>query len=455
MRFPIRHQILLPMASVMLVTILGVSALSAYFSAKRTRLRTEHQLRDVARTLASASFPLNNTVLQQISELSGADFVVTDAKGNPLSSSHQELREVPDEWKVQTVDTLDLDRTVRVGTTPYFYAAVRRQPRLPGDQPKVLHIYYPKESWDQAIWQSVYPPLAAGGIALALVVMLAVAIASRTTRPIGQLRDQVDRIACGDYQPVPLPKRDDEIHDLAESISRLATMLARYEDEVRRNERLRTLGQLGGGIAHRMRNSITGCRMALDLHRRECPLQSDEESLDVAVQQLELMEKYLKRFLTLGRLHTPPESPVDLVSVVENILPLVRPAAQHVGVDLRFTPPAAPCPTILGDTDALEQLLVNLILNAVDAACESDHAHVTVAVSDNGDHVQLQVIDSGPGPAAHVQDQLFEPLVTEKPDGTGLGLAVAKEIAEQHRGTIHWKRQEEQTHFIVEIPTLK
>jgi nitrogen-specific signal transduction histidine kinase len=66
--------------------------------------------------------------------------------------------------------------------------------------------------------------------------------------------------------------------------------------------------------------------------------------------------------------------------------------------------------------------------------------------------VTLTVSDSGPGPAGNVRDQLFEPFVSEKPDGVGLGLSVAREVVEQHAGRIHWRRVGGMTQFTVELP---
>jgi signal transduction histidine kinase len=279
-------------------------------------------------------------------------------------------------------------------------------------------------------------------------------LAARVTRPINKLQSQVARIAEGDFQPLPVPERNDEIRDLAAAINRMAQMLARYEDQVRRAERLRTLGQLGGGIAHQMRNAATGCRMALDLHRRDCPPGIDFESLDVAGRQLTLMEKYLQRFLTLGRASARQHAPVDLAALVESVLPLVRPSAQHVGVELEFSPPPESL-VVQGDAESLEQLLVNLLLNGVEAAASNPKVGrpaVRVCLSrGDGSRIQLEVRDTGPGPATTIGTDIFEPLVTEKPDGTGLGLSVAREITQQHGGHIRWERSGMETCFIVEL----
>jgi signal transduction histidine kinase len=434
------------------------SGTTAWVAARRTRLQIETQLRDVARTLAESSFPLTEAVLRQTRGLSGAEFAVADPQGGVLAATLpvESLTAAP---APQRPAQLELRDTATISGRGYFHAVVERQPRARTAVIERLHIFYPEEQWRQAWRDAVAPPLLIGAAAMLIMAAVIGWLAANLTRPIARLRRQVEQIAQGDFRPLPAPPRDDEIRDLANSVNRMAEMLARYEDEVRRRERLRTLGQLGGGIAHQMRNAATGCRMALDLYRRSHDA-GDDEDLAVAVRQLELMETYLRRFLTLGAEHGAPRATVDLAQVVENILPLVRPTASHLDVDLRWTPPDEPL-LLRGDEVGLAQLVVNLTLNAIEATSGSaSERHKAVQVrlfrrEDDRGAASLEVADNGPGPGAEIRDRLFEPLVTDKPDGAGLGLAVAKEIAELHRGAIRWERRGEWTFFIVEFPLLK
>jgi len=454
MRWPLRNQIIVPMALVMLGTLAGASVLNAWLSARRVRAQIERQLRNVTQTLAEPNFVLTDAVLRKMQGLSGAEFVLIDDAGAILASSKSmdAFSQLPHLEPTDQWSQLTLGDAIRIDDGRYFHATVRMPRRSVPGQNGVLHILYPEQSYREAWLGAVFPPLAVGGVALVLVVVLAVVIASRVSRPMDRLRGQVEHIAEGDFRPLPLPSRNDEVLDLAKSINRMAEMLARYEDEVRANERLRTLGQLGSGMAHQMRNSVTGCRMALDLHRRECSSEGESESLDVAARQLALMEKYLQRFLTLGHAPPKPHTQVDLSQLVESVLPLVRPAARHVGVELRWARPDGPC-IIEGDADALEQLVVNLLLNAIEAAAQADERLVTVNVCpSSGGGFATEILDSGEGPAPEIQETLFEPFVTNKADGTGLGLSVANEIAEQHGGKIRWERRDGMTCFCVEFP---
>jgi signal transduction histidine kinase len=460
-------QILLPLAGLALVSVLAVTALNAYLSVRRARLRIEGQLRGVARTLSGSAFPLTSGVLAQTAALSGAEFVVTDAAGEVVATSRRDFRTVPDEWEVRAWDELTLGSPVQIGSRRYFHAAVQRLPRSADERPTVLHVFFPEESWRQALWDAITSPLLVGGGALVVAVLLAVAIASRVTHPLRQLGAEVDKIAHGEFRAVALPSRNDELRDLAEAVDRMARTLAMYEQQVRRNERLRTLGQLGGGMAHQIRNAATGCRMALDLLARDNPAAGKSEHLAVATRQLELMEEYLRRLLTLGRQPaSPPQDLVDLTAVVEIALKLVAPTARHVHVNLDFRRPDRPM-VVRGDLDALQQLLVNLLINAVDAAgCPRDdgagatdgaaarspgRVSVDLSVRDE-DRFELTVVDTGPGPSEEIRPVLFDPLVTDKPDGSGLGLTVAREIAEQHNAAIRWERRDDTTCFVVEFP---
>ncbi len=127
----------------------------------------------------------------------------------------------------------------------------------------------------------------------------------------------------------------------------------------------------------------------------------------------------------------------------------------HAGVALVHDESSAPL-LVRGDAPALRQLIANLVLNALDATRgQPEQATIAVDVERlNGERVALRVCDSGPGPAADVADRLFEPFVTNKPEGTGLGLYVARRVVESHHGSIAWDRLGGQTRFSVVLPLL-
>jgi len=452
---------MLPMTSLMLATVVGLSATFAWMAAAQQRKETEQQLRDVAQTLGRSSFPLTDSVLGQMKGLAGAEFVLLDDTGAIRATTRQdwELSDLPRETASQEPPELLWAKTVKVGDEKFFHAAVLVTPRDPSTKGQVLNILYPVELYERELRAAVYPAIVIGCLSLLLVAAAASAIAARVSRPLSRLQRQVDRIAKGDFQPLPLPPNQDEIRDLSQAVNHMAEMLALYERKIRHTEQVRTLGQLGGALAHQLRNSVTGARMAVDLHRAECPAPDQDEGLEVATRQLLLMERYLQKFLSLGaRPRRAPEE-IDLAQVLESLLPLVGPAAKHAGVTLEVELPSPPL-TLWGELDGIEHLLLNLLLNGVEAASEAacEHAsssapaQVRVALASAGARARLIVEDTGSGPRSDVAGSLFEPFVTTKRDGVGLGLAIAKQVVEDHHGTIQWSRADRRTQFVVELP---
>jgi signal transduction histidine kinase len=298
---------------------------------------------------------------------------------------------------------------------------------------------------------------------------------------------------------MPLPARLDEIRDLANSINEMAARLARLQDTVRRAERLRLLGQVSGGLAHQLRNGLTGARLALQLFAGDLPPDMDAAPLDVALRQLTLLESNLKRFLDLGGGGSRRER-CDMSVLVAEAVELLRPQCQHARIDLCCRLPAESA-TVSGDPGQLGQLVLNVLGNAVEAAGPKGRVEVNLAhrervtdkpsandnsqlatinvdpvgestngarrnlrsdqsiqpSTENGDRygpaeIFLEISDSGPGPPAEIAERLFEPFVTGKPEGVGLGLAVARQVVEAHGGTITWSRETNRTCFRICIP---
>ncbi|MGA2031426.1 MAG: HAMP domain-containing sensor histidine kinase [Thermoguttaceae bacterium] len=458
MRWPIQVQLLLPMLSIVVLAIGLASVISAYHGGARARQLQEDNLRRVVATLIEARFPLREPVLRQMGGLSGAEFVFLDNDQQAEAATLQigaadlaVLRTLPIEAPGAQFSS---SPTVLLGGRAYLSRRVPVAGR--GGLPRTgwLVALYPEDRWSAAAWQAACPALVAGAAAIAAVLLVTMLLAQRFGGPIRQLVTQTAAIAGGNFQPVAVSPRNDEIRDLAVSINQMTERLSRYESEVRRSEQLRTLGQLGAGIAHQLRNAATGGRMAIELHQRECRADAARESLNVALRQLQLMESYLQRFLTLGQSHAAARQTVHVGDLVDDVLALVRPTCAHAGIELAVA--QSPCSvTVCGDPQELRQLVLNLVMNAVEATKGHGDRPALVGIevqrSEQGRAV-IEVKDSGPGPHPAVAQRLFEPFVTGKPDGTGLGLFVARQIAEDHGGSIRWQRPCATTCFRVELP---
>ncbi len=437
MRWPLRYQILFPFAGVMLAVVAGVSLIDAVLAARRSQRQIEHQLREVAHTLQEATFPLTDSVLKQTRGLSGAEFLLTDTNGKLRAASLSGVsdRAIP---PANGGKGFHLGQPVRLANREYLHSTVEIAPRGTTTETLLLHIFYPQDNLRLARWEAAYPPLVVGGGLLLVVGGLAFAIAGRLSRPILELRRQLGRLVQGDFQPLPLPQRNDELRDLIGSVNSLGDQLSELRRVIKRSERLSLLGQLSGGLAHQLRNTVTGARIAMQLHRRRCQA-ADDDSLQVALRQLSMTEAHLQRFLTAGQPTAPRRAPCDLAGIITDVEGLVTPACKHRNVDLQLPSADDARHALSADAELLRQLLMNLVLNGIEAAGPGGWVRVETARS-NGS-VIMRVFDSGPGPEQHVAGKLFEPFVTGKPEGIGLGLTVVRQIAEAHGGTIRYIRQ--------------
>jgi signal transduction histidine kinase len=234
-----------------------------------------------------------------------------------------------------------------------------------------------------------------------------------------------------------------------EQARRLAGKLRRCQEAIQKSERMRLLGLVSGGLAHQLRNATAGAKLAVQLHARTCEA-GEDESLDSARRQLARVEADLGRFLDLGR-DDVPRRPCRVADLVEEAVALLRPRCRNADVQLCWEPPIID-PVIDADPGRIGHVLINLLTNAVEAAGEGGHVELSVTESDD-DRCVIEVWDSGPGLEPAVERRLFQPFVTGKADGVGLGLYVARQASEAHGGRLDWRRDHGRTCFRVELPT--
>lgn len=222
---------------------------------------------------------------------------------------------------------------------------------------------------------------------------------------------------------------------------------------VLRAEALAEVGQLAAGMAHELRNPLTAIKMLAQTNREEAESRGlPTEDLNVIEQEILRMEGRLNVFIDFARPPKPERRRIDLASVVVETLALIGGRARKQRVELKFEPPASPV-VVQADGEQVRQLLVNLALNALDVMPRG--GVLEIELREPGEHhVELAVLDTGPGIAPRHLPRLYEPFFTSKETGLGLGLVVSQRIARSHGGNLRAaNRPSGGACFVLRLPT--
>ena len=219
-------------------------------------------------------------------------------------------------------------------------------------------------------------------------------------------------------------------------IERVVEQLQQREREVLRAEQLAAVGQVAAGIAHELRNPLTSVKMLVQtgLEGQE-PAGLPPGDLGIIEHEVRRMEQTIQTFLDLAR---PPRSErrrTDLTGALRRSLLLVEGRARRQKVELQIDVPPEPVYLEI-DPEQIHQVVVNLLLNALDAQPRGGKVTLSLARRPGGREVEVRVQDSGPGVAPRIKERLFEPFVSSKETGLGLGLSICKRLVEAHGGAI-------------------
>jgi signal transduction histidine kinase len=446
-RWPIRNQILIPFAATLAVAVGTIAVTASWLAARREERETVDRLRRVVETLGQSNFPHTSNVLLQMRGLSGAEFVAFDSQGRALASTLPESETTaaatPAVPLVRDVDSLGRDQAIEIAGERHLAARVRAAGA------GSLLVLYPERRWADARRDAAWPPLAVGAVTIVVMLALSAWLARRVGRRIDAVRGLFARIADGSFEQATAEPPNDELHDLVLSANRLSDRLREMRETIRRTERVRLLGQLAGGLAHQLRNSLTGARMAVQLHQRRCRPEGDD-GLDVALIQLALTEEQVKGLLALGRRDDGPTRRGAVPDLLREVERLVGPACRHGKVRWTCSVADDANDILLDGYDRVRAALLNLTLNAIEAA--GPNGDVRLVTESDGDTFRIEVRDGGPGPSAAVRDSLFDPFMTTKPEGVGLGLALARQTASDLGGSLSWARAEGATVFTFTLP---
>ncbi|MDA3962075.1 MAG: HAMP domain-containing sensor histidine kinase [Planctomycetota bacterium] len=266
--------------------------------------------------------------------------------------------------------------------------------------------------------------LAAGTV---LVAAMSYLLASDVARPLEYLAAAARRLGQGEGDASVPQVGTGEVADLAAELEAMRQRLQDLDARNRRSERLMTLGTFTAVIAHEIRNPLSAVKLSLQLMARK---PDADASLPTLLDELERLDLIVDELLAFSRGITVERQTCALHEVAADVCRLLKRQADHAGVALELSGAA----TVQADPARLRQLLLNLLLNAIQAQ-HQDGGSVRVTVRSDG----FEVCDDGPGVAPDERDSLFDAFATGRAGGTGLGLHIARSIAEAHGARLQYR----------------
>jgi hypothetical protein len=283
----------------------------------------------------------------------------------------------------------------------------------------------------------------AGGGAVAICAVVILALAYLIQRPMIELQEKIAQVGQGDLNvKVTFADRNDEIGDLGRNFNRMVEQLRSNGEEIERLHRTQmsraehfsTLGELATGLAHEIRNPLAGIAGVVEIIARDLPSTSPACAVVKDVRhEISQINRIITDLLDTARPRSPQVRPADLNTTVEHSVMLARQQALSKPITIDFHKNSS-LPDIPHDGDQIHQVLLNLLLNAIQAI--EGPGMIKVELDEVGPRVAVRVTDSGRGIAAENLPDIFKPFFTTKGNGTGLGLSLARRIVEEHHGTI-------------------
>jgi signal transduction histidine kinase len=308
---------------------------------------------------------------------------------------------------------------------------------------------------NRAVWATLI--LSVVVVVVGVAVML---LATRAVRPLRRLAERAKEIARGDYKQRVDVSSADEIGALGREFNAMAAALEQREAELIRSERLATVGKVAAQITHEVRNPLSSIGLNAEMLEEElAALEGSPAMIEelkglarAIVKEVDRLTEITEEYLRFARLPRPKLEREDLGEIVSSLLAFMKQEldGRNIAVDAQLQP----LPPVAADEQQMRQALLNLLRNAAEAM--RDGGRLEIAAAPDGAHVRLTIRDSGQGIAPEHLPKIFDPFFSTKEHGTGLGLALTRQIIVEHGGAIEVQSELQRgTTFVVRLPALQ
>lgn len=471
----LRAQLLIPLLLGSLLVALIMTLIAYWIADLRANKESRERLSSITKVISNTNFPLTENVMQMLAGLTDAYWVKLDSQERvvefvpPLATSSHSAHRPLNRTDLETAQILKgPSEEIQVAVEGRFYSAVfvRNQSHRAnqGEQSYDLLVMLDNSRQNLAVWQAAFPPFLTGLATIVLIGSLSLLLSERFVQRIAKLQREVDHIAAGNIELPPYEMSYDEIDKLAFALRAMSHRLDQMWSALRRNHSQQLINQIASGLAHNLRNTLTGARLAVELIIQssiEEPTKhgagaestvapQDSRALHVAIDQIKIAEQYIQRLLWMAKgRDVAPAKPMAILDCLSNMKAGLENTAAHRSVQIQWEFDRSLEQSWVGNGTALLSAVSNLVWNAMEAA---NVVWIRAGLLSTNQTCQIDVIDNGHGPIAEIQLSMFEPFVSAKTEGIGLGLPLVRQAAESMSGTIEWFRQNNCTVFRLQFP---
>ena len=276
-----------------------------------------------------------------------------------------------------------------------------------------------------------------------VAVLFAVFFIGSFTGPLSKLLEATRKLKRGnlDYR---VGRLKDEFGELAESFNEMGESLKEHMEKMQRAEQMAYIGEMAAGLAHEIKNPLAGIKLSIEVLSDELDLSDEDRSvLEKIIGEIKRIENLMRGLLNFARPPKPTFKAMDLNRTIENTAATLnfmlrkRGASDEDEEEITLVKELEESiPPIEADTFQLQQVLINLLINAIDAMEEGGELTLRTYLSGTDGYVGVDVSDTGKGLDEGAGKNIFKPFFTTKTKGTGLGLAITKQLVEQNGGDI-------------------
>jgi signal transduction histidine kinase len=435
-RLRLHHRIVLIMAA-LAVAFTAVVALVARSVTTGTLSRHfQRDVSDTARVVSRAGFAANAGILTTVKQVTGAEVVTFDDRGLLVTTLEPGVREAVVGRVMAGFAGLQLNTEspveVLLPGAPPFHAAYMRVRDRPNTTVVLLLDNSEIEAANRAVTRAIL-----GGAAASLVLMIIASqfVARRVTQPISRLAAFADNVSAPGIQG-RAPSGDDEVGRLGAAFNEMLDRLEHSQATAVRSEKLVLAGMFAARVAHDVRNPLSSMKLQTQLLQAQSAPGSEARAMtDAMLLDIEQVEFVVANLLELARPAQLLRTRQDVNAILDGVIRQVKPQCDHRHITI-VRELAGTLPALHLDAPRFTQALLNVVVNATEALREHGTLWVRSRLSPDGGDVIVDVDDDGVGLSDPTGGRLFDPFVSTKPDGVGLGLVNAKSAVESHGGTI-------------------